>query len=140
MARFGIACAALSLLALPALAQDDADETAGTDSDLTLPPRLENEIQPGNAQLEPPDEEREDILEAVVTGGQNEFRLPDLGTSFRDDEDERDPNARMEVRFLNLYDPDNIDPAEEAFPSLEEKLGVGMLRVFRIGFGDRDRN
>lgn len=138
MARLRVACAALSFLALPALAQDTPDETA--DTDLTLPPRLESEIQPGNAQLEPPDEEREDMLEAVVRRGQNEFRLPDLGTSFRDDEDERDPNARMEVRFLNLYDPDNIDPAEEAFPSLEEKLGVGMLRVFRIGFGDPDRN
>jgi hypothetical protein len=42
------------------------------------------------------------------------------------------------VTFLNLYDPDNIDPAEEAFPSLEEKLGVGMLRIFEVRFRGRE--
>ena len=42
------------------------------------------------------------------------------------------------MTFLNLWDPDNIDPAEEAFPSLEEKLGVGMLRIFELRFRGRD--
>ena len=132
-------------LLMQAAAQDDAAQTPQpADSeqarDLTLPPRIDNESprEPGAASLAPAPEEREDMLEAVVTGGQRDFNLPDLGTSFRDDEEQRDPNQRIQVQFLNLYDPENRDPAEEAFPSLEEKLGVGMLRVFRVGFGKRE--
>jgi hypothetical protein len=106
--------------------------------DLTLPPKLEAETAPGAARLEPPPDEREDMLEAVVTGGQTEFRLPDLGTSFRADDEEYDPTARIDVQFLYLFDPENQDPAEEIFPSLEERLGVGMLKIFEIRLGNRD--
>ena len=133
-----------------AVAQEDAEQDA-TSSDaesaqsesapnLTLPPRISDQAlpEPGASSLAPAPDEREDMLEAVVTGGQRDFNLPDLGTSFRNDEEERDPNQRIEVSFLNLYDPENRDPAEEAFPSLEEQLGVGMLRVFRLRFGNRE--
>lgn len=122
-------------IAVVASAQNEAPE-----EDLTLPPQISGEISPGDAQLEPPPEDREDVLEAVVTGGQTDFRLPDLGTSLRSDDDRRDPNQRFDTTFLYLYDPDNMDPAEEAFPSLEEQLGVGMLRIFEVRFRGRDRN
>ena len=133
MARLIAILGLVSLAAIDAAAQDESEET-----DLTRPPQISSEPAPGDAQLEPPPEEREDMLEAVVTGGQTDFRLPDLGTSLRDDDEERDPNQRFDVTFLNLYDPDNIDPAEEAFPSLEEKLGVGMLRIFEVRFRGRE--
>jgi hypothetical protein len=133
MARLITILGLLSLTAIDAAAQDETQAT-----DLTRPPQIASEPAPGDAQLEPPPEEREDMLEAVVTGGQTDFRLPDLGTSLRDDDEERDPNQRFDVTFLNLYDPDNIDPAEEAFPSLEEKLGVGMLRIFEVRFRGRE--
>ena len=140
MARLITLIGLATLAATQAAAQDEAatqDATAA--ADLTQPPQFSGtESAPGSASLEPPPEEREDMLEAVVTGGQTDFRLPDLGTSLRDDEDERDPNQRYKVTFLNLWDPDNIDPAEEAFPSLEEKLGVGMLRIFELRFRGRD--
>ncbi len=133
MARLITILGFLLLTAIDAAAQDETQAT-----DLTQPPQIAAEPAPGDAQLEPPPEEREDMLEAVVTGGQTDFRLPDLGTSLRDDDEERDPNQRFDVTFLNLYDPDNIDPAEEAFPSLEEKLGVGMLRIFEVRFRGRE--
>ena len=135
MARLITLIGLLTLGATQAAAQDEAPAT-----ELTQPPQFSGaEPAPGDANLEPPPAEREDMLEAVVTGGQTDFRLPDLGTSLRDDDEERDPNQRFQVTFLNLWDPDNIDPAEEAFPSLEEKLGVGMLRIFELRFRGRDQ-
>lgn len=120
-----------------ALAQDEVSDTDSvSEQDLTLPPTVSS--SPGDVRLEPPPEEREDVLEAVVTSGQTEWRLPDLGTSFRDDDEEYDPTERIDVTFLYLFDPENLDPAEEIFPSLEEKLGVGMLQIFEIRIGSRD--
>jgi len=117
-----------------ALAQDEPDA-----ADLTLPPRI-SEPAPGEVALEPAPEEHEDVLEAVVTGGQTDFRLPDLGTSLRrEKEEERDPNDRMDVTFLNLFDPENQDPAEEVFPTIEDLRRVGFLRIFELRFGRRNR-
>jgi hypothetical protein len=136
MARL-IAIAWLMSLAIvmPAAAQDEP----AAEQDLTLPPTIADDSQPLPAQLEPAPEEREDMLEAVVTGGQTDFRLPDLGTSLREEQETRDPNQRIDVTFLNLFDPENQDPAEEIFPSLEdqieERFGVGTLRIFELRFG-----
>ncbi|HUF72180.1 MAG TPA: hypothetical protein VMR74_04700 [Gammaproteobacteria bacterium] len=111
------------------------DETS--EPDLTVPPRVES--SPADARLEPAPEEREDMLEAVVAGGQTDFRLPDLGTSFREEE-EPDPNDRIDVTFLYLYDPDNVDPAEAVFPTIEDLRRVGFLRVIELRFGRRSRD
>jgi len=134
MARLITILTLVLVASIEVAAQDEPPAT-----DLTRPPQVSDEPAPGDARLEPPPEEREDMLEAVVTGGQTDFRLPDLGTSLRDDEEKRDPNQRFDATFLNLYDPDNIDPAEEAFPSLEEKLGLGVLRIFEVRFRGRER-
>lgn len=128
-----------SLVSIAFLSSVFAQEETPT-VDLTVPPRLDSTSAPGEARLEPAADEREDMLEAVVTGGQTDFRLPDLGTSFREDDEEYDPTERIDVQFLYLFDPENEDPAEEAFPSLEERLGVGMIKLFRITIGNSDRD
>jgi hypothetical protein len=159
MARL-IATACLLGLAVSAMARAQDDEAAQTEArteaqaqartetqteardetseaDLTLPPRIES--SPADARLEPAPEQREDMLEAVVTGGQTDFRLPDLGTSFREEE-EPDPTDRIDVAFLYLYDPDDVDPAEEVFPTIEDLRRVGFLRVIELRFGRRSRD
>jgi hypothetical protein len=140
IACLGLIAASSELAAQQATAETDPAAGPEAAADLTLPPQIGDDPAPGEPRLEPPDEEHEDMLEAVVTGGQTDFRLPDLGTSFRERQEARETDQRIEVQFLNLYDPENRDPAEEAFPSLEEKLGVGMLRVFRLEFGKRNRD
>lgn len=141
MARLiAIACAAW-LLAAVAVAQETQEpepvaEPAAPPDELTLPPRIQDNPPPGETILEPAPDEREDMLEVVVTTGTNQFNLPDLGGEFRREE-EYDPTKRMEVSFLYLYDPDNRDPAEEAFPSLDEQLGKPTIPIFRIRFGRR---
>ena len=156
----GIAALLLPALAGPALAQDESaasDDAApavtidtapsaavdpaappALDDSLTLPPELE--AGPGDVRLEPPPEAREDVLEAVVTGGQSDWRLPDLGSSFRRDEEEIDPSQRISVQFLPLYDPENEDPTAELFPSIEDLRRVGFLEIIRVNFGRRSRD
>jgi hypothetical protein len=118
-----------------ASAQENAPDP---DPDLIQPPTIEGEPAPGAPRLEPADEDREDMLEAVVKGGQTDFRLPDLGTSFREEEQE-DPNDRIDMKFLYLYDPDNQDPAEAIFPTIEDLRRVGFLHIFEMRFGHRSR-
>jgi hypothetical protein len=129
-----------SLISIAFLSSAFAQEETPAGDELTLPPRIDPAAAPGEARLEPAPDEREDMLEAVVTRGQTDFRLPDLGTSFRKEKEEYDPTERIDVQFLYLFDPENQDPAEEAFPSLEERLGVGMIKVFRITLGNPDKD
>ena len=137
MAKLSVTGLLLLLFGTSAVvAQDEPAEP-----DLTLPPTIDVNAEPSPTHLEPAPEEREDTLEVIVTGGRTEFRLPDLGTSFREEAEARDSDERIEVTFLNLFDPENQDPAEEIFPSLEdqiqERFGVGFLRIFKIDFGRR---
>jgi hypothetical protein len=127
MARINLILAAFGLVAASALAQ--------TDDELTLPPEITSE--PGEVHVEPPPEDREDMLEAVVTAGQSEWRLPDLGSGMREEQEARDPNERIDVTFLYLYDPANQDPTEELFPDDSNPRSVGFLQVFELRFGKR---
>jgi hypothetical protein len=106
--------------------------------DLTLPPTIESE--PGDVRLEPPVDEREDVLEAVVRGGQTDWRLPDLGSSFRSRIPEKNPNQRIEVTLIPLFDPENQDPTEKLFPGIEDLRRVGFLKIITVGFGKRSRD
>ena len=73
MARLITLIGLLTLGATQAAAQDDAATQAEAPAtDLTQPPQYSG-AAPGDANLEPPQEEREDMLEAVVTGGQTDF-------------------------------------------------------------------
>jgi hypothetical protein len=144
----------LLLAAFAAVAQDDepavteatAEAAAGSETaattepparDLTLPPMIAS--NPGETRFEAPPEEREDVLEAVVTGGQTDWRLPDLGSSIRAEQEAREPDQRIELGFVPLYDP--ADPeatAEFLSPEAEVMRGVGMIRLIELRLGRQD--
>jgi hypothetical protein len=114
------------------LAQEAEPGAAG--EDLTLPPVIAQ--SPGDAHLEPTPENREDTLEAVVTGGQTDWRLPDLGTSLREEE-EPELDQRMDFRAAPLYDPEKQVEMLEPVPVVDVERNVGYLRLFQIDFGRR---
>jgi hypothetical protein len=128
MARLTLYSALGLLVAASALAQPE-------ESELTLPPEISSE--PGEVSFEPPPADRENLVEAVVTSGQTDWRLPDLGSAMREEQDARDPNERIDVSFLYLYDPENEDPTEELFPDDSNPRTVGFIRVFELRFGTR---
>lgn len=133
--------AALGLtLAVPGPAQEPAEPQAAeaaADSELTLPPVIAS--QPGQTRLEPPAEDREDVLEAVVTEGQSEWRLPDLGTSLREEEPALAPDQRMSVRFIPLYDPEDEenDPLLDLAPEPDVMRNVRFIEFIELRFGKR---
>lgn len=106
------------------------------DEDLTLPPVIEG--KPGDVHLEPAPEDRGDGLDVEVTGGQTDWRLPDLGTTLRREE-EPELDQRMEFRLAPLYDPEKQVEMLEPVPVVDVLRDVGFLRIFEVGFGRRSR-
>lgn len=118
------------LLCGPAAAQELTD-----DEELLTPPVIES--RPGETHLEPPPEDRDDILEAVVTGAQDSWRLPDFGTSFLDEEQPREPDERIELGFVPLYDPEKPQTDDTAFRQFQGLEDVGFIRLIELRFGKR---
>lgn len=137
----GLALLASGGAPTPAAAQDAAagpsgDAAAAGDEQLTLPPVIR--AMPGDVRLEPPPEDREDGLHVEVTGGQTDWRLPDLGTSLREEEETRDPDQRIEARLAPLFDPEKEDPTHETAPVVDVLRDVGFIRIFEIRIGPKD--
>jgi hypothetical protein len=117
---------------------DPQSSVAAADADLAFPPTIST--APGSVEFEAPDEGREPALEIVVVKGRTDWRLPDLGSSLREQrENEIDPNQRIHVNTLPLYTPGERDPNDELFdedPDLRG-VGVGFLQIIRIDIGKR---
>lgn len=118
-----------------AFAQGDAVPAPA--EDLTLPPIISE--APGDTRLEPASEDREgEGIDVLVTGGTTDWRLPDLGTTLREEE-ERELDQRMEFVLAPYYDPEKQVEMLEPVPVVDVMRGVGMLRIFEIDFGRRSR-
>jgi hypothetical protein len=132
----GIAVLLMSVAGL-SLAQEEepaAEEILAQNEDLTLPPVIEE--TPGDVRFEPPSE-HDESLEVVVEAGQTDWRLPDLGTSLRDEEEERELDQRMEFEALPYYDPEKQVEMLEPTPIVDVLRDVGFLKIFNIEFGRR---
>ena len=134
MARLTASALLLLAAACRTFAQDETPPAPA--EDLTLPPVIGD--SPGDVRLEPAHEEREDELVVEVTGGQSDWRLPDLGTSLRREE-EPELDQRMEFRLAPLYDPEKQVEMLEPVPVVDVLRDVGFLRIFEVGFGRRSR-
>jgi hypothetical protein len=133
--------AVLLLAGLGAAAQDD----------VPLPPRID-EPPAANApvpRVRPPERTRlaalpQDRLaqDEVIVVGQTEFRLPDLGSSWRTEQEaEQAAAARIRVAFLPLYDPETRAAASDVFLTNRETYRRhGVIELFRVRFGRRARD
>ena len=117
-----VALAAIAC-AYPGLAQEDAPE----------PPRILDD-EPGQGSLAPLPSNRVQVLEEIVVVGSNEWRLPDLGATWRT-LFERDPESRVTMRFLPLYDPEQADRMPDLFLLNKQEERTGYIELFRIRFG-----
>ena len=103
--------------------------------DLSLPPRLDG--APFEARLAPAAAEREDSLEEIIVVSENEWRLPDLGSTWRLRQAAEQQLSRFETRFLPLYDAENPGPTLDLFPANREISRIGFIELFRVRFGRR---
>jgi hypothetical protein len=135
VARLTGIVALLASIAAQALAQDEAPPAQP--EDLTLPPVITE--APGDVRLEPPPEDREgEGIDVLVTGGETDWRLPDLGTTLREEE-ERPLDQRMEFVLAPYYDPEKQVEMLEPVPVVDVMRDLGFLRIFEVGFGRRSR-
>ena len=98
-----------------------------------LPPRILDD-EPGEAILAELPEDREEVLEEIVVIGEDRWRLPDLGATWRL-ENETPQESRLAVRFLPLYDPELEDRLSDVFVINKQQERLGYLEFFRIRFG-----
>jgi hypothetical protein len=119
-------------------------------SDVPLPPRLDTPArpQPGapstapvrvpdGARLAPLPEERA-ATEEIVVLGQSEWRLPDLGSSWRAEQEAEEAREGIRATFLPLYDPDNPPTRSDTFLlDREAQQRLGFIELFRVRFGRR---
>jgi hypothetical protein len=103
--------------------------------DAPLPPRLDD-AEPGTAVLARLPEDRREELEEIVVIAEERWRLPDLGSSWRDKAEERD-GSRVTVDFVPLYDPEMADRLPDLFQLNKQEERIGYLELFRIEFGAR---
>ena len=117
VALAGMACAAVPL------AQEEAP----------LPPRILDD-EPGQASLAQVPEGRAEVLEEIVVVATGRWRLPDLGATWRARYEEQ-PESRVSIRYLPLYDPELADRWPDLFQLSKQEERTGYLELFRFRFG-----
>ena len=113
---------------------------AAAQEDLTLPPRIVD--VPGSASgvvaTEVAATSSETLEEIVVTGDDNPWRLPDLGSAWREREESQEETGRIRAEVFPLWNPEAEQPAPDLSPISTEMQRVGFIEIFRIRFGGRD--
>jgi hypothetical protein len=93
---------------------------------------------PNAARLAPLPEERNDEPEEIIVVGQG-WRLPDLGSEWRERQKETANEGRFSATVLPLYDPAQPPLHSDAFMSREQRRH-GYIELFRLRFGRRSRD
>lgn len=119
--------------ALPAAAAPVAPPSAAP------APLLGVAVRPPNAaRLAPLPEERTDEPDEIIVIGQG-WRLPDLGSEWRERQKEAVSEGRFSATALPLYDPAEPPLRSEVFTSREQRRH-GYIELFRLRFGRRARD
>jgi hypothetical protein len=126
-----------------------AGNAAAQNDDVPLPPRIDQApAAPERRPARPPERTRlaplpEDraAQDEIVVIGQTEFRLPDLGSAWRaEQEAEQRAAARIRVTLLPVYDPEAQAVANDLFLiNRETHRRHGVIELFRVRFGRRGR-
>lgn len=106
---------------------------------VNLPLRVSGLRPPSAARLAPLPEERADDLEEIVIVGQG-WRLPDLGSEWRERQAEIARSGRFSATALPLYDPGRPAAHDAGFLASREQRRHGYIELFRLRFGRRSRD
>ena len=103
---------------------------------LTPPPILGSLRPPNAATLAPLPEDRSSKPEEIIVIGRG-WRLPDLGSEWRKQQEEAEDTGRFHVTFLPLYDPGRPPQRVESLLAAPEWQRHGYIELFRGRFGKR---
>jgi hypothetical protein len=93
---------------------------------------------PNAARLAPLPEERSDAPEEIIVIGQG-WRLPDLGSEWRERQKEAANDGRFSATVLPLYDPAEPPIRNDTFATSEQRRH-GYIELFRLRFGRRSND
>ncbi len=78
--------------------------------------------------------DQEEVLEEIIVVGKAEWRLPDLGSSWRAEREARKRPGRTGWEFAPRYDPErayrHLNPSQLS----KEEQRVGFIELFRFSF------
>ncbi len=77
----------------------------------------------------------ETVLEEIIVVGKDEWRLPDLGSSWRAEQEARRKPVRMNWEFLPRYDPEQADRHPNLSRLIKKEQRVGFIELLRFSFG-----
>jgi hypothetical protein len=98
------------------------------------PPEVSIVLKPPNAaRLAPLPEDRDNGPEEIIVIGRG-WRLPDLGSEWRERQEEQARSGRFSATALPLYNPDRPPFRDETFSSPEQRRH-GYIELFRLRFG-----
>jgi hypothetical protein len=141
--RLAAALALVLLACAPAMGQND---------DVPLPPRVDapgarptpgasTSIRaPDRARLAPLPEERRATTDEIIVIGGSQWRLPDLGSAWRAEQEEAARSgARVQATLLPLYEPGSSPTRNDTFLLNREVERIGYIELFRVRFGRGSR-
>jgi hypothetical protein len=106
--------------------------------DLTAPPRISEADPRVASQTSPGPDAATEVEEIVVISNQNPWRLPDLGSAWRAQQDEAQDTGRISAELLPIWDPDAEElPTRNPFAVTDDFSRVGFIELFRVRFGGR---
>jgi len=91
---------------------------------------------PNAATLAPLPEQRSEATEEIIVIGQG-WRLPDLGSVWRERQAEAERSGRFHATLLPLYDPARPPLRNDTLLQNREARRHGYIELFRLGFGRR---
>jgi hypothetical protein len=98
---------------------------------------LDGPLRPPSAtRLAPLPEERNTAPDEIIVIGQG-WRLPDLGSRWREKQLEAAGSGRFHATALPLYDPAEPPLRNEGFSQNPEAKRHGYIELFRLRFGGR---
>ena len=81
--------------------------------------------------------DQEEVLEEIIVVGKAEWRLPDLGSSWRAEQEARKRPGRTRWEFAPRYDPERAYRHLNLSQLSKEEQRVGFIELFRFSF-DRE--
>ena len=79
--------------------------------------------------------EQKEVLEEIIVVGKDEWRLPDLGSSWRAEQEARKRPGRTGWEFAPRYDPERAYRHLNLSQRSKEEQRVGFIDLFRFSFG-----
>ncbi len=116
---------------------DEANESLIVRAELTVAAGLPKQslAEIGADTLVSNDQEK--VLEEIIVVGNAEWRLPDLGSSWRVEHEARRKPGRTNWEFAPRYDPERAARHLNLSRLSKEEQRVGIIELFRFSFDRR---